>query len=187
MQHFKFLNWCIGEFVVSFFDVTNRLVPWTNKKFYSVSSAPTEKNSWKKFVKQIGEIIWWIRYKVAIPAVSTLPGIPTLPALPTALSREAAPMHMVQTQTAKKPKLDTGKVNNQVQKDVQFNENGAFSRVFLIQRNLHFWILCKKAVLIIPPHGFPTDEFPIPNFSDCTKDYFDSRKAATKADFISNS
>ena len=65
---------------------------------------------------------------MAIPAVSTLPGIPTLPALPTALSREAAPMHMVQTQTAKKPKLDTG---NQVQKDVQFNENGAFSRVFL--------------------------------------------------------
>ena len=25
--------------------------------------AQTEKNSWKKFVKQIGEIIWWIRYK----------------------------------------------------------------------------------------------------------------------------
>ena len=25
MQHFKFLNWWIGEFVVSFFDVTNRL------------------------------------------------------------------------------------------------------------------------------------------------------------------
>ena len=75
---------------------------------------------------------------MAIPAVSTLPGIPTLPALPTALAREAAPMHMVQNQTAKKPKLDAGKVINQVQKDVQFNENGAFSRVFLIQRNLHF-------------------------------------------------
>ena len=72
---------------------------------------------------------------MAIPAVSTLPGIPTLPALPTALSREAAPMHMVQTQTAKKPKLDTGKSNNQVQKDVQFNENGAFSRFFFIQQN----------------------------------------------------
>jgi hypothetical protein len=73
---------------------------------------------------------------VAIPAVSTLPGIPTLPALPTALSREAAPMHMVQTQTAKKPKLDTGKSNNQVQKDVQFNENGAFSRFFLSNKTL---------------------------------------------------
>jgi hypothetical protein len=43
-----------------------------------------------------------LAYMVAIPAVSTLPGIPTLPALPTALSREAAPMHLVQTQTAKK-------------------------------------------------------------------------------------
>ena len=75
---------------------------------------------------------------VAIPAVSTLPGIPTLPALPTALSREAAPMHLVQTQTAKKPKLDTGKSNNQVQKDVQFNENGGFSRVFFIQRNVTY-------------------------------------------------
>ena len=26
MQHFKFVNWWIGEFVVSFFDVTNRLL-----------------------------------------------------------------------------------------------------------------------------------------------------------------
>jgi hypothetical protein len=26
MQHFKFVNWWIGEFVVSFFDVTNRLI-----------------------------------------------------------------------------------------------------------------------------------------------------------------
>ena len=30
MQHFRFVNWWIGELMVSFFDVTNRLVeePW---------------------------------------------------------------------------------------------------------------------------------------------------------------
>ena len=32
----------------------------TNKSFFFQS----EKNSWKKLVKQIGEIIWWIRYKM---------------------------------------------------------------------------------------------------------------------------
>ena len=26
MQHFKFVNWRIGEFMVSFFDVLNRLL-----------------------------------------------------------------------------------------------------------------------------------------------------------------
>ena len=33
------------------------------RSLFSFSTAQTEKNSWKKFVKQIGEIIWWIRYK----------------------------------------------------------------------------------------------------------------------------
>ena len=31
MQHFKFVNWSIGEFVVSFFDVTNRLLEHENR------------------------------------------------------------------------------------------------------------------------------------------------------------
>ena len=37
MQHFKFLNWWIGEFVVSFFDVTNRLIvsPWLRTQILS--------------------------------------------------------------------------------------------------------------------------------------------------------
>ena len=33
----------------------------TNKKFIYFSTAQTEKNLWKKLVKQIGEIICWIR------------------------------------------------------------------------------------------------------------------------------
>ena len=36
---------------------------WTNKKFvFFFSTAQTEKNSWKQFVKQIGKNIRWIRY-----------------------------------------------------------------------------------------------------------------------------
>ena len=31
MQNFKFVNWSIGEFVVSFFDVTNRLFSFQNR------------------------------------------------------------------------------------------------------------------------------------------------------------
>ena len=35
---------------------------WTNRKFvFSFSTVQTEKNSLKKFLKQIGENIWWIR------------------------------------------------------------------------------------------------------------------------------
>ena len=33
MQHFKFVNWWIGEFVVSFFDVTNRLEGTSSARF----------------------------------------------------------------------------------------------------------------------------------------------------------
>ena len=33
MQHFTFLNWWIGQFFVSFFDVTNRLIIIYRKKF----------------------------------------------------------------------------------------------------------------------------------------------------------
>ena len=37
---------------------------WTNKKFvFFFNSSSWEKICGKKFVKQIGEIIWWIRYK----------------------------------------------------------------------------------------------------------------------------
>ena len=38
MQHFKFVSWWFGEFVVSFFDVTNRLlVPKSTKRGFNAS------------------------------------------------------------------------------------------------------------------------------------------------------
>ena len=46
---------------------------WTNKKFVFFSTDQTEKNPWTKLVNQIGENIWWIRYKWGIfPGISFL-------------------------------------------------------------------------------------------------------------------
>ena len=39
MQHFKFVNWWIGEFIVSFFDVMNRLVVFAlNSSLFAVEN-----------------------------------------------------------------------------------------------------------------------------------------------------
>ena len=36
------------------------------RSLFSFSTAQTEKNVWKKLVKQIGENIWWIRYRIRL-------------------------------------------------------------------------------------------------------------------------
>ena len=42
------------------------------RSLFSFSTAQTEKNLWKKFVKQIGEIIWRIRYKITNSQLETI-------------------------------------------------------------------------------------------------------------------
>ena len=53
----------IHEFLLCFFfQLANCFGPITSS--FSFWTTQTEKNSWKKLVKQIGENIWWIRYKL---------------------------------------------------------------------------------------------------------------------------
>ena len=60
---FTNLEFRIHEFLLCFFfQLANCFGPITSS--FSFWTTQTEKNSWKKLVKQIGENIWWIRYKL---------------------------------------------------------------------------------------------------------------------------
>ena len=57
MQHFKFVNWWIGEFVVSFFDVTNRLIMTKTFLFQPTEPYLSSQNYGELFSNQI---IWFV-------------------------------------------------------------------------------------------------------------------------------